>query len=359
MKIESRAFGETASGDEIREYTLSHPSGVVAKVINFGAILTSLKISDRDGHSEEVTLGFDTLAEYEAEHPYFGATVGRYANRIGGARFSLDGKEYRLAENLPGTHLHGGRRGFDKAVWAATEVVDSQRAGIAFHYASPDGEENYPGALSVAVTYSIDDDGSLAIDYEAQTDRPTHVNLTNHTYWNLRGPGSGTVYDHEILIAGDHVLALDDDLVPTGELLKARGTPLDFTRSTRIGARIAELDVGYDHCYILDHGHILDRSGNEQTEPTFAARVVEPATGRVLEVWTTQPAVQLYTGNYLDGIRGAGGKTFQKHSAFCLETQHYPDSPNKPEFPSTLLRPGETYRQTTIHRFGAEKSSDV
>lgn len=352
MAIQEERFGTTPSGEAVERYTLVG-TNVVAQVISYGAILTSLKSPDRSGVATEISLGFDDLEGYLGEHPYFGATVGRYANRIRGGKFTLSGVEYKLAQNLGTTHLHGGVRGFDKVIWNATLRESESEDSVEFTYVSPDREEGYPGELTTKVTYTLSDRDELRIDYEATTTKPTHLNLTNHAYWNLSGAGSGNVYRHALKMNATSYLPLDQELVPTGEVSTVESTPLDFTTPTPIGERIDQVDVGYDFCYILDSdvpdSDVSDRGGERKL--ASAAVIYEPASGRTMEVLTTQPAIQLYTGNYLDGIRGAGGAVFQKHHAFCLETQHYPDSPNQPHFPSTVLEPGQTFQETTVHRF--------
>jgi aldose 1-epimerase len=305
---------------------------------------------DRDGEPEDVVLGFDSLAPYLAGHPFFGALIGRYGNRIAGGRFRLNGVEYTLARNDGPNHLHGGPQGFDKVVWRATPREHAGAPALELAYLSRDGEEGYPGNLDVAVVYTLTADSALRIDYQATTDQDTVVNLTNHSYFNLAADGD--ILAHEIQIAAEHFLPIDATLIPTGERRPVRGTPMDFTRSTAIGARIHADDEqlrlasgGYDHAWVLD---------KDEGALGLAAEVYDPTSGRVLEVFTTQPAVQFYTGNFLDGSSiGKDGRAYHKHHGFCLETQHFPDSPNQPDFPSTVLKPGEVYRQTTIFRFSA------
>jgi aldose 1-epimerase len=341
-------FGKTSDGTAVDLYVLTNAKGVTAKVMTYGAILTELHAPDRDGKPDDVVLGFDDLGGYLAGHPYFGATVGRVANRIARGRFTLDGKEYRLAVNNGPNALHGGRKGFDKVVWEAEKAEAKDGVAVRFRYRSPDGEEGYPGTLSVAVTYTLTDDNALRLDYTATTDKPTPVNLTNHSYFNLAGPRAGDVLGHELMLAADKYTPVDDTLIPTGEVRPVRGTPLDFTTPATIGSRIDQLKGepgGYDHNFVL-------RGGGKQ--PALAARVREPKTGRVLEMFTTEPGVQFYTGNFLDGtVKGKGGVVYRKHAGFCLEAQHYPDSVNHPDFPSTILKPGQTYTQTTVYQFSA------
>lgn len=337
-------FGRLPDGTTIDVYELRNRNGLRARIITYGALLTEMHVPDRAGQWGDVTLGFDQLSDYLAGHPYFGATIGRYANRIAQGKFTLDGRTYTLATNDGPNHLHGGDRGFDKVVWRAEVLSGAPGAAVRFTYTSPDGEEGYPGTLQAAVTYTLTEDNELRLDYTATTDRPTVVNLTNHAYWNLAGAGS--ILDHLLLIAADHYTPVDDTLIPTGTIEPVDGTMMDFTRSLPIGSRIGELTNdprGYDHNYVLNSG------GGSLA---FAARVEEPRTGRVLEIFTTEPGIQFYSGNFLDGtLTGKGGVVYHQYHGFCLETQHFPDSPNRPNFPSVVLRPGQTYTQTTVHRF--------
>ncbi len=345
MRVEKDTFGSTADGLAVERFRLHNAAGVSVDLISYGAIVQSVKTPDRAGHRGEITLGFDALAGYLVEHPYFGAVIGRWANRIGGGRFTLDSVEYELACNNGPNHLHGGTHGFDRAVWSAESFQGDGLAGVRFRHASPDGDEGYPGTLDVTVTYTLDEESRLTIGYTATTDRPTPVNLTNHAYWNLSGAGSGDVLSHELQLAAEQYLPVDEGLIPTGELRGVDGTPMDFRTPMAIGSRFDEVEGGYDHCYVL---------GAPSEEPRFAARVVDRSSGRVLEVATTEPGIQLYTGNFLDGIAGTSGNVFEKHGALCLEAQHFPDAPNQPAFPNSILRPGETYRQVTVYAFGAE-----
>lgn len=345
MNVEKRAFGHTAQGREVFLFALSNARGVVVKVMSYGAIITEIHTPDRHGASTNIALGFDNLEQYLKGHPAFGATVGRVANRIAGARFTLDGKEYKLAANNAPNHIHGGPGGFDKQVWE-TRILPAQsdRVAVEFTYLSRDGEEGYPGNLSVSVTMTLTSDGELRIDYRATTDKPTPINLTNHSYFNLAG--SGNVLDHVLTIEADHYTPADQQLIPTGEIKPVRGTALDFTLPERVGARIDQLRPtpdGYDHNFVLNSG------GKSLAR---AARVVEPKSGRVMEVLTTEPGVQLFTANFMDGhMKGTGGVVYPKHAGLCLETQHYPDSINKPGFPSVVLRPGQTFNSTTVFKF--------
>jgi aldose 1-epimerase len=346
MELKRQSYGKTSDGTEVDIFTLKNSSGITARVITYGCIITSVQMPDRNGKIGEITLGFDSLEGYLDRHPYFGALVGRFANRIAAGRFELEGKQYTLACNEKDrNHLHGGRVGFDKRVWMAEELRDSATIGVGFSYTSPDGEEGYPGELKVTVTYSLSEANELTLGYRAETTKATPINLTNHTYWNLSGPGSGTIYDHLLTLECSRYLPVNEQLIPTGERLSVEGTPLDFREQKAIGQDIDQLPVGYDHCFIAD---------KEGDRLESIARLVEPASGRGVELSTTQPAVQLYTGNYLDGIRGAGGAVFNKHTALCLETEYYPDAVNHPEFPSAVLHPGEIYNHTTVHRFFTE-----
>lgn len=346
MSVSHSPFGKLPDGTPVDLYTLANSNSVTVKIMTYGAIITSVQVPDRRGVPGEVQLGFDSLDQYLQGHPYFGAICGRVANRIAGGRFVIDGQSYQLAANNGPNHLHGGVKGFDKVVWKARPIQDKQRVGVELSYVSPDGEEGYPGELSVSVVYSLNDKNELAINYAARTDKATPVNLTNHTYWNLADAGRGDVYDQTLLLRASRYLPVNETMIPTGELKDVHETPMDFTRPAPIGSRIEQLKGepgGYDHCYVLD------KQPGESL--SLAARLVDPKSGRVMEVLTTEPAIQLYTGNFLDGSLKSRGATFAKQHAVCLEAQHYPDSINQPKFPSTLLKPGETYRQTTIHRF--------
>jgi aldose 1-epimerase len=342
-------FGETPNGEAVYRYTLTNASGMTAKVTTYGAILTDLYVPNKRGRLGNVVLGFDYLQAYVAGHPYFGSNVGRVANRIAKGKFTLDGKEYKLATNNGPNTLHGGVRGFDKVLWKA-KVARGGVPSVTFTYVSPDGEEGFPGNLTATVTYTVTDKNELKVDYTATTDKATPVNLAHHSYFNLADPASGDVLGHEVAIFADKYTPVDDTMIPTGKIEPVKGTPLDFTAPHKIGERIGELKGdpgGYDHNYVL-------RSGGS-TEPKLAARVYEPKTGRVMEVLTTEPGLQFYSGNFLDGKqKGRGGVLFKKHAGFCMEAQHFPDSVNHPEFPSVILRPGETYKETTVYRFSVK-----
>jgi aldose 1-epimerase len=343
--VESVTWGTTTAGEEVTLFTLRNANGMEAKITNWGGYIVSLKVADKNGKFDDVVLGFDSLDGYLAKNPFFGCITGRYANRIGVASFKIDGVEHKVTANSGKNHIHGGKVGFDKKLWNAKEITD----GVAFSYTSPDGEEGFPGTLKCTVNYKLMKDNGLQIDYQATTDKPTVLNLTNHAYFNLAGEGSGDILGHELTIPTDQVTATDDDLITTGEIVSIKGTPLDFTTPHTIGERIGAdfkpliQGIGYDHNYVL--------SGSGMK---LAAIVKEAKSGRVMTVRTTEPGVQLYTGNHLNGVKGKGGHVYAKRDGFCLETQHYPDSPNKPEFPSVILRPGETFQSTTIYQFSAE-----
>jgi aldose 1-epimerase len=348
-RVKKEAFGETPDGVKVDLYTLTNSTGAVAKIMTYGAILTELDVPDRDGKPGDVVLGFDNLKDYLAGHPYFGATVGRVANRIAKGKFTLDGKEYKLAVNNGPNSLHGGTKGFDKVVWKAEPETLPDGAALKLTYHSKDGEEGYPGNLDVTVVYTLTSANALRIDYTAKTDKATPVNLTNHTYFNLAGAKSGDILGHELTLFADRYTPADDTLIPTGEIKPVKDTPLDFTKPTRIGERIDQLKSeprGYDHNFVLN---------SEGKELALTARVHEAKTGRRMEMYTTEPGVQFYTGNFLDGKQtGRGGVVYKKHAGFCLEAQHFPDSVNHPNFPSMTLQPGKTYRQTTIYKFTAK-----
>lgn len=350
MALMKEPVGKTPDGTVVDRYTMTNSHGMRVAMLTYGAMLTSVETPDRQGRIENIVLSLDSLQDYFNGHPYMGSTVGRFGNRIAKGRFSLLGKEYKLATNNGPNHLHGGNRGFDKIVWHAEPVETADSIGLIFSLESPDGDEGYPGKLKVQAVYTLNDANELNIEYTATTDAPTIVNLTNHAYWNLSA-GASNVLNHELTLNADRYLPVDAGLIPTGELRSVNGTPMDFTRPQTIGSRIAQVEGGYDHCYVLN------RSEGE-TKPTLAARVFEPKSGRTMEVYATQPGVQLYTGNFLDGSLHRGNTSFVKHFAFCLETQHFPDSPNQPPFPSTVLTPGQQYRHTTLHKFGVKPSCD-
>lgn len=341
MKIQEKIVAEYDS-KEIKFFQLENSHGLKVLLMNYGATLISLFVPDRQGNLADITLGFDSFEEYLGKNPYFGSTIGRYANRIGQAKFVLDGREYQLAKNDGENHLHGGIKGFDKVVWEAEPIRNSHLLGVNFSYLSPDGEEGYPGNLSCQVSYLLTESDELHISYLATTDKITHLNLSHHSYFNLAGQGQGDILGHELQIFASRYTAVDENLIPTGEIKEVEGTPLDFRQPRVIGERLNQLPGGYDHNFVLDNRGGLG----------LAARVFEPLSGRMMELYTTEPGLQFYSGNFLDGtIRGKGGKVYGKHFGFCLEPQHFPDSPNKPDFPSTILRPGEMYRSLTIFKF--------
>jgi aldose 1-epimerase len=345
MNVTKAPFGSLPDGTAIDIYTLVNARGLKARIITYGATIVSLELPDRAGAFADCVIGYDSLDGYLKSSPYFGSIVGRYGNRIAKGRFTLDGKAYTLAVNNGENHLHGGLKGFDKVVWTAEPFAEAAAVGVKLGYLSQDGEEGYPGNLRVTVVYLLTNDGELRIDYEATTDKATPVNLTSHSYFNFTG-GARDVLAHELTLAADRYTPVDAGLIPTGKIAPVAGTPMSFLEPTAIGARIAQVEGGYDHNYVLSSG------GGTMA---LAARVVEPTSGRVMEILTDQPGIQFYSGNFLDGtIAGKGGRVYGKHWGFCLETQHFPDSPNQPNFPSTILRPGETYRTRTIHKFSVK-----
>ena len=342
------SFG-TVSGQNVEMFTLRNAHGVEVKATSYGAIITSIVTPDRNGRPGDIVLGFDTIEGYLKDSPYFGAVVGRYGNRIAKGRFTLDGRTYPLATNNGPNHLHGGLKGFDKVVWTAEPLQG--KTGVAFSRRSPDGEEGYPGNLDVRITYELTDRNELVMDYHATSDKATPVNLTQHSYFNLAGEGD--ILGHQLMIAADRYTPVDTTLIPTGDLAPVEGTPFDFRTATAIGARIDQANEQLKNGGGYDHNWVLTRKGASRQ---LAARVVEPKTGRTLEVSTTEPGVQFYSGNFLDGkVVGKGGRAYQRRSGLCLETQHFPDSPNQPKFPSTILRPGGAYESQTVFTFGVAK----
>jgi aldose 1-epimerase len=350
--VKKETFGKTLDGREVFVYTLKNHGGMEARITNYGGIVLSLLVPDRTGKLDDVVLGYESLRDYLKETPYFGALIGRYGNRIGKGKFTLNGVEYSLATNDGPNHLHGGLKGFDKVVWEVNEQASVPGSSLVLTYQSKDGEEGYPGNLEVKVVYALSDSNELKVQYEAKTDKPTVVNLTHHSYFNLAGAGKGNILKHELFIDADRFTPVGPGLITTGELRPVRGTPMDFTTPTAIGARIGEKDEqlklggGYDHNWVLNgHGAGL----------FLAARVEENTSGRVMEVLTTEPGLQFYSGNFLNGTSiGKGSRAYEYRFGFCLETQHFPDSPNKPEFPSTVLNPGQLYSTTTVYRFSAK-----
>jgi len=345
--VEESTFGQMPDGTRVDLYTLTNAHGLEVKVMTFGATLTSVKVPDRDGRFANVTLYLDSFEDYRRGHPLFGSVVGRYANRIAGANFTLDGVEYPITPNAGKNHIHGGRLGFQKIVFDARPLSGDGGAGVELSHVSPDGHEGYPGKLDVKVTYRLTDANELLMHYTARTSKPTHVNLTNHAYWNLGGAGSGDVLGHVLMLNADRYLPSDGAKIPLGDLKSVRGTAMDFTEPKTIGSRIEQVEgENYDHCYVLNK-----RPGKRTS---LVARVFEPKSGRVMEVYTTQPGVQLYTAKGLNSRLSGGGVPYGPYHGFCLETQHYPDSPNRPNFPSTVLRPDDTYEEVTVHKFSVQ-----
>ncbi len=349
--ISKEAFGQLPDGQQADLYTLTNANGMTVNITNYGGIITKLTAPDKNGQWADVVLGFDSLAPYLSGHPFFGALVGRYGNRIAKGKFKLNGQEYSLAINNGPNALHGGTKGFDKVIWKATEIKQDSVVGLQLEYTSKDMEEGYPGNLTVKVVYTLDNENALTIDYTATTDKPTVVNLTNHSYFNLTGL-KRDILDHEVTIASDSIVPVDTTLIPTGKLRAVEGTPFDFRKATKVGAGIDKIEDeqikaggGYDHCWVLK------RSGDGLEK---FATVEDPESGRVMEVFTTEPGVQFYTGNFLDGKLTGKGATYSKRFGLCLETEHYPDSPNQPQFPTTTLNPGETYKTTTKYKFSAK-----
>lgn len=358
--ITVRSTGLVKDGKCVNVFTLTNHSGSIAKITNYGAIVTELHVPDKNGNLEDVVLGFDDISDYWNQNPpYFGAVIGRYGNRIDKARFKLNNKEYQLANNDAANHLHGGNIGFDKQVWDAQGLKMPGKSGVLLTLVSPDGDEGYPGQLTVQVAYWLTDDNHLQIIYNATTTKATPINLTNHTYFNLEGQGEGDILAHSIMINAPRFTPVDAGLIPTGELRPVKGTPMDFTKITPIGARIndpyEQLTIAEDPGKGYDHNWVLDKSGKKENGMTLAAKVTAPMSGRIMEVWTQEPGIQFYVGNFLDGtLIGKDRNVYEYRNALCLETQHYPDSPNKPEFPTTILKPGETYHTATVYKFSTK-----
>ena len=350
--VTKQSYGKTAAGENVNLYTLRNSKGVEAKITNYGGILVSLKVPDRNGKFDDVVLGFNDLESYLTKNdPYMGALIGRYGNRIAKGRFTLDGVEYKLAVNNGENHLHGGIKGFDKVVWTGREMKTTAGPAVLLTYLSKDGEEGYPGNLSVRVVYTLTNNNELKIDYSATTDKDTVTNLTHHSYFNLAGEGNGDILNHLVTINANRFVPTDAGSIPTGELKNVAGTPFDFLNATAIGARINQDDEqlklgnGYDHTWVIDGQGMR-----------LAATAYEPTSGRVIQVWTTEPGMQFYTGNFLNGtLTGKSGKIYARRTGFCFETQHYPDSPNQPSFPTTTLKKGQTYKSTTIYRFSTKR----
>jgi len=353
--ITSEPFGEV-DGEAVERYTLTNDNGMEVSILTYGAIVQSIMVPDRDGAIGDVALGFDNIEDYVEMSPYFGAIVGRYANRIAEGTFELEGETYELAINNDPNTLHGGEQGFDKVIWTAEEIDGPDGSALALSYTSQDGEEGYPGTLDVTVMYTVTQDDELRIEYAATTDAPTVINLSNHSYFNLAGEGSGSIFDHELQLNAANYTPVDETLIPTGEIAPVEGTAFDFTTAHPIGDDIRDasdeqivIGLGYDHNFVLD------RDAPDDTSMIEAAVVTEPATGRVMTVSTTEPGIQFYSGNFLNGaFGGKSGQTYRQGDGFCLETQHFPDSPNQPEFPTTELRPGEEFSSTTVYAFSAD-----
>ncbi|MEM5946948.1 aldose epimerase family protein [Spirochaetia bacterium 38H-sp] len=342
MKIKTGTFGKTEAG-EVKYYMLTNKNGYSCTIINYGATLVSFKMPDRHGKTEEITLGFDNIQDYLTRSPYFGATIGRFANRISRAAFTIDGTEYKLIPNEGENQLHGGPGGLHTLLWDGDVFNNDYSATIVLSCSSPDGDQGYPGNLSVTTSYTLTENNELVMEYLAETDKKTHVNLTNHAYWNLAGAGSGKIYDHILYLDCTHYLPVDNESIPTGEKKQVTGTAFDFTTEKPIGRDIEKIPPGYDHCMVLREHNPYD--------PVAFARVEEPSSGRCMEISTTKPGVQFYTGNHLNDIEIADKKIARRHEAFCLETQYFPDTPNKENFPSSLLEPDKTYRQKTVYKF--------
>ncbi len=344
MDIKKQFFGKTDDGKSVDSYTLTNANGLKAEIITYGGIVTSLQVPDRNGKFADIVLGCDDVNDYAKKSPYFGALIGRFGNRIAKGRFTLNGVEYKLATNDGPNHLHGGKKGFDKVVWTAKPMETKEGPALKLTYLSRDGEEGYPGNLSCTVIYTLTDNNELKIAYQATTDKDTIVNLTHHSYFNLAGYNSGDVLGHELMINANSFTPVDKTAIPTGEIKAVKGTPWDFTKPMTIGSRIKDVPGGYDHNYVLN---------NSKGKLSLAASAYEPKTGRVMEMFTTEPGVQFYSGNFLDGSLKGKGAVYNKHAGFCLEAQHFPDSPNKSNFPSVVLKPGQKYTQLTVYKFSA------
>ena len=349
VSILEKPFGTTKYGQPVTYWELSNPSGMKVGIINYGGVITQILVPDKEGHIEDVVLGHDNILSYEEKSAYFGCITGRYANRIGNGQFSIGGNTYQVPKNNNGHSLHGGIKGFDKRVWEGKSFTDGNTGGVKLSYVSQDGEEGYPGKLDCQVTYTLNDQNELRIDYKASTDKATVINLTNHTYFNLKDAGASSILDHELMINASAITPVDSGLITTGKLMPVANSPFDFRKTRKIGEQIGAenqqltFGIGYDHNFVLD---------KNENEMALAAKVVEPTTGRVLEILTTEPGIQFYSGNFLQGnITGKNNITYEHRTGFCLETQHFPDSPNKPHFPSTRLDPGDQYESTTIFKF--------
>lgn len=350
--IMQKPFGKTKEGDQVTSYTLTNKNGLEAVILDFGGVVYSMKTPDKNGKMENISANYEKIEEYQEYKPFFGSLIGRYGNRIANGKFTLDGKEYTLAVNNGKNALHGGIKGFDQVIWKAEPLTVKDGVALKLTYLSKDMEEGYPGNLETTVVYTLTNDDELKIEYTATTDKATVLNLTNHTFWNLGGAYSGTIRDHVLTLNCDRYLPTDEGLIPTGEIADVKGTPLDFQTAKPVGKDMKDIKEeqfagGYDHCLIMKE--------KKPGEMGFCAKLLDPKSGRCMEIFTDQPAVQFYSGNFLDGTTEAFGYKYGKQSLMCLETQHYPDSPNQPKFPSTVLKPGETYKTTTIHKFSVEK----
>ena len=345
-----KAFGETNDGKAVQNFELTNKNGMVATVSTYGATLVSLLFPNADGSKTNVVLGFDNIKQYQSESPYFGCTVGRVANRIARGEFELNSKKFKLAINNGPNTLHGGLKGFDKQIWKAEPFEKPSERGVVFTYTSADMEEGFPGTVDVQVVYTLNDDNEIRIEYEAHTDKPTPINLTNHSYFNLRGAGNGDILAHELILHAQQYTPVDDTLIPLGTFEKTSGTPMDFLSATAIGARIREVPGGYDHNFILDREKTVVSKSGSNLEVTLAAEVKEPTSGLRLKMYTSEPGVQFYSGNFLDGSITGNGGVYRKHYGFCLEAQHFPDAVHHSNFPSIILNPGEVYKQTTIYK---------
>jgi aldose 1-epimerase len=348
--VQKEKFGETPEGEIVNLYTIKNSNGVELKVSEFGATLVSLKVPDKNGNFADIILGYDNLEGYINDASYLGVTAGRYANRIAKGKFTLDGKEYTLATNDGENHLHGGIKGFGKQVWQGEELKTKEGKGVKFTYLSKDREEGYPGYLESTVEYILNDKNELKIVLKSKTDKPTPVNLTNHAYFNLKGEGNGTILEHRLQLNAKEYTPVDDGLIPTGEIKSVKGTPLDFTELQPIGSRIGEIEEKFHGGY--DHNFIIAERGDSLS---MVCKVVEPESGRVMEIYATMPGFQFYSGNFLNGFKGKGGKAYNQHYGFCIEPQYYPDSPNKPNFPSCILRPGEKRKEVILYKFSTEE----
>jgi aldose 1-epimerase len=351
--IKKDSFGKTSDGKAVEIYTLKNSKGAEARIMTYGGTVVSLKMPDRNGKYADIVQGFDSIEDYEKNRVFFGALIGRYGNRIAKGRFTLDGKEYTLATNNGENHLHGGVEGFDRVVWTARPFVDTRGANLELTYLSKDSEEGYPGNLNVKVVYTLTENNELKIVYFADTDKNTIVNLTHHSYFNLAGAGVGDILNHQLTLYADRFTPTDNTSIPLGELRSVKGTPFDFLTPTTIGARINQGEEQLKFGQGYDHNWVLNKTASKS--PALAATVFEPVSGRVMEVFTTEPGLQFYSGNFLDNVKGKNGQIYPRRSGFCLEAQHFPDSPNKPEFPTTELKKGQTYTQTTIYKFSAKK----